>query len=92
MLIGVQIDILIIYGQRKTNMEEILIEFNEKQLTMKFTIENELHNSINFLNLSVHCRGKKLELVIYRKLTQTYIIIPNDFAIHTNIIYPVSIA
>jgi hypothetical protein len=50
-------DVLFIYGQRKTNIDETLVEFNEH--TIKFTIEKELHNSINFLHLSIHGSEKE---------------------------------
>jgi hypothetical protein len=34
-------DILLIYNQNKTNIEEILTEFNKQQPTIKFTIKKE---------------------------------------------------
>jgi hypothetical protein len=70
-------DILITCDQRKT-LEEILTELNEQCPTIKFTVEKGLCNSIKFLDLSVHHRGKELEFAIYRKLTQIDIIIPNN--------------
>jgi hypothetical protein len=63
-----------------------LAEFNG-QLIKKFTTEKELHNSISFLDLSIHHGEKKSESVIYRKSIQTDII-PKD--IHMNIKYQVS--
>jgi hypothetical protein len=45
---------------------------------IKFTIEKELHNSINFYDPSIHPRENEIEFTIYRKPTQTDIIIPND--------------
>jgi hypothetical protein len=71
------VDIFIIHDQRKTNIEETLTEFN-KQPTTKFTTEKELHNSINFLDLSIYHREKESDSAIYRKSAQTDIIIPND--------------
>jgi hypothetical protein len=53
-------DILLIYDERKTNTEETLTEFSKQQPTIKFTIAKELQNSINFLDLSTHCREKVL--------------------------------
>jgi hypothetical protein len=44
-------DIFIIYDQRKTNRDKTLTEFNKQQANMKFTIEKEQRNSINFLDL-----------------------------------------
>jgi hypothetical protein len=69
-------DILLIYNQNKTNIEEMLAEFNKQQPTIKFTIEKETHKSINFLDLTIR-QEQKLEYTIYRKPTQTDIIIPS---------------
>jgi hypothetical protein len=71
-------DILIIYNQNKTNIHETLTEFNKQATSIKFTIEEEQHNSINFLDLTIHRRRTKLEFGIYRKPTQTDTIIPSD--------------
>jgi hypothetical protein len=71
-------DILIIYNQNKTNIEETLTEFNKHTTSIKFTIEKEQQNSINFLDLTIHQKRTKLEFGICRKPTQTDTIIPND--------------
>jgi hypothetical protein len=70
-------DILVIYNQNKTNIHEILAEFNKQAISIKFTVE-EHHNSINSLDLTIHRKRTKLEFGIYRKPTQTDTIIPND--------------
>jgi hypothetical protein len=72
------VDDIIIYDQRKTNIEDTLIEFNKQKTNINFTIEKEEHNCINFLDLTIHRKKTKLEFAIYRKHTQTDIIIPND--------------
>lgn len=79
--------------KEKTNTEKTLTEF-DKQPTIKFTIEKQLHNSINYRDLSLHHRGKKFEFAIYRKPTQTDIVIPTVMtpAIPTNTKYQVSTA
>jgi hypothetical protein len=41
------------------NIDEALAEFNKQQTTIKFTIEKELRNSINFLDLSIHHTKKR---------------------------------
>jgi hypothetical protein len=46
--------------------------------TINFTIEKEQYESINFLDLTIHRQTNKLQFSIYRKPTQTDIIIPND--------------
>jgi hypothetical protein len=54
-------DILIIYDQAKTNTDQTLGDFNE-QPTIKFTIEKESHNSINFLDLTIHRNKKQIRI------------------------------
>jgi hypothetical protein len=71
-------DILIIYDQNKTNIEHTLNEFNKLQSSIKFTMEKEIHHSINFLDLTIHREEENLKFTIYRKPTQTDIIIPNS--------------
>jgi hypothetical protein len=71
-------DILIIYDQRKTNIQQILEEFNNMQPTIKFTIEKEQKEKINYLDITIHRKNGRLEFSIYRKPTQTDIIIPNS--------------
>jgi hypothetical protein len=41
-------------------------------------MEKELHDSINFLELTIHCEEEKPLFSIYSKPAQTDIIIPND--------------
>jgi hypothetical protein len=76
-------DILMIYDQRKTNIEHTHDEFNKLQPSIKFTIEKEPHESINFLELTMHRKDRNLQLTIYRKPTRTDIIIPNS-SCHTH--------
>jgi hypothetical protein len=56
------VDILIIYDQNKTNIEQTLNKFNNLlQPSIKFTVEKELHEEINFLDLTIHCKDKMLK-------------------------------
>jgi hypothetical protein len=71
-------DILIIYDQNKTNIDHTLNELNKLQSSIKFTMEKETNNKINFLDLTIHRKEENLEYAIYRKPTQTDIIIPNN--------------
>jgi hypothetical protein len=71
-------DILMIYNETKTNIDETIVEFNEKDTTIRFSMEKEQHNSINFLDLTIHRKNTEYEFEIYRKPTQKYIIMPND--------------
>jgi hypothetical protein len=48
------------------------------QPSIKFTTEKESHKEINFLDLTLHRKDEKLDFSIYRKPTQTDIIIPHS--------------
>jgi hypothetical protein len=56
-----------IYDKNKENIEHTLNKFNKIQLSIKFTIEKELHKSINFLDLTIHRKDRYLRFSIYRK-------------------------
>jgi hypothetical protein len=51
----------------KTNIEQTLNKFNNIQPSINFTIEKEQHEEINYLDIKIHRKHKKLELSIYRK-------------------------
>jgi hypothetical protein len=55
-----------------------LNDFNKLQPTINFTIEKELQESITFIDLTIHREEEKFLFSIYRKPTQTDIIIPNN--------------
>jgi hypothetical protein len=42
-----------------------------KQPSIKFTIEKELYESIDFLDLTIHHKDRNLQFAMYRKPTQT---------------------
>jgi hypothetical protein len=67
-----------IYNEKKTNIDETIAEFNEQGSNIRFSMEKEQHNCINFLDLTIHRKNTELEFEIYRKPTQTDIITPND--------------
>jgi hypothetical protein len=67
-----------IYDQNKTNIEQTLNEFNNIISSVKFTIEKEQHKKIAYLDIKIHRKEIILEFLIYRKPTQTDIIIPNS--------------
>jgi DNA-directed RNA polymerase subunit L len=71
-------DILTVYNQKQTNTDKTIIEFNKQNNNIEFKVEKEHHNSINFLDLTIHRRNKTVEFEIYRKPTHTDIIIPID--------------
>jgi len=47
-------DLLIIYNERKTDIEELLYRFNDITPKLNFTIEKETGGNINFLDLTIH--------------------------------------
>jgi hypothetical protein len=69
---------LIIYDEKKTNITQTLKEFNKLQSTINFTLEKEQQESINFLDISIYRKHNNLQFTIYRKPTQTNIIIPKS--------------
>jgi hypothetical protein len=71
-------DILIIYDIRQTNIEDVLLEFNKLVTKLKFTIEKEENQKINFLDLTIHRKQSRFTIDIYRKPTTTDTIIAND--------------
>jgi len=73
-------DILIAYNDSITDIKEVLSSFNNLIPTMKVTMENEIDNKINFLDITIQ-KGKEnvsFDIYIYRKPTTTDTIIPGD--------------
>jgi len=71
-------DILIVYDKQKTNINNLLNSFNNAANPLQFTMEHETNNQINFLDITIKKDNNKLKFNIYRKHTQTDIIIPHD--------------
>jgi len=69
---------LVVYNDSKTDTDEVLDYFNNKIPAMTFSIEKEIDNSINFLDITVHKSTENFSFSIYRKPTTTDTIIPND--------------
>jgi uncharacterized protein YaaW (UPF0174 family) len=53
-------DILIIYNEHHTNIDNMSDEFNRIHPKIKFTIEKETQNKINYLDLNITKEGNKL--------------------------------
>jgi hypothetical protein len=49
-------DILVIYNQMKRNMDETVSKFSKQRTITNFTTGKEQHNSINVLDLTIHCK------------------------------------
>jgi len=72
------VDILIVYNKTTTDIMEVFNSFNKLLPTMKFTIEKEMDNMINFLDITIMTECDGLTFDIYRKPTTTDCSIPYD--------------
>jgi hypothetical protein len=70
-------DILIVYGKQKTNITNTLEDFNAVHLKLKFTMEQQTQNRINYLDLTIKKNQNELNFEIYRKATITDLILHN---------------
>jgi hypothetical protein len=71
-------DILLFFDKTVTNITQVLNEFNTATATLKFTMEPETDNKINFLDITIKKEEDKFSFDIYRKPTCTDIIIAHD--------------
>ena len=71
-------DILIVYNESTTNIENLLHCFNNLTPKHKFTLEKEGERKINFLDPTLHREQNSFSIDIYRKTTFTDTIIPSD--------------
>jgi hypothetical protein len=71
-------DILIIYDNDITDIDKVHDEFNNLAPTIKFSIEKEHNNKIDFLDITISKEAGKFKYSIFRKPTTTDVIIPAD--------------
>jgi hypothetical protein len=71
-------DILIVYDKTNIDILKVFDPFSKLMPTMKFTIEKERDNRINFLDVTIAKEHDKLTFDIYRKPTTTDSIISYD--------------
>jgi hypothetical protein len=71
-------NILIIFKENTTNIEDLLNRFNKLTPYLKFTLEKEAEGKINFLDVTIHRASSSLSMEIYRNPTYTESIISND--------------
>jgi hypothetical protein len=69
-------DILIVCNSLHTDIQLILNEFNKIQPQLQFTIECEVNNTRNTLDLTIYRQNANFEFSIFRKPTYTDTIIP----------------
>jgi len=72
-------DILVVYKNEVTNIQEVLDSFNNITPTITFTMEEEVNNRINLPDITISKVDHKISFKfnVYRKPTATNII-PND--------------
>jgi len=71
-------DILIVYNEKDTDIDLLLEQFNNTMPTMKFSLQKETNNSINFLDITIHKNHGNISFSAYRKPTTTDTIILKD--------------
>jgi hypothetical protein len=72
------VDDILIICNTQTNISDVLDEFNTIYPKIKFTMEEESDNKINYLDITILKTHNKLSLGISRKPTATHLIISND--------------
>jgi hypothetical protein len=70
-------DILIIYNPQKNNISNTLNEFNATHHKIKFTMEQQSQNTLNYLDITIPIHDKELNFGIHRKPTTTDLILRN---------------
>jgi hypothetical protein len=70
-------DILIMYNPQKTNISNTLEEFNAIHHKLNFMMEQQSHNKLNYLDLTITVLHNKLTFEIYRKPTSMDLILHN---------------
>ena len=69
-------DILIIFDSQHTDINTITNEFNTLHPKIQFTEETEKHNTINYLDITLHRKHTHVNISIFRKPTYTDTLIP----------------
>jgi hypothetical protein len=70
-------DILIVYNENHTNMDDTLQEFNSIHLNIHYTIDKETNHKRNYLDITINNTHNTLTFNIYRKPTTTDLIVHN---------------
>jgi AraC-like DNA-binding protein len=71
-------DILIIYNEEHTNIQDTLQDFNNIHPNIQYTMETQIDNKINYLDISIEITNSTFRFNIYRKPTTTDLITPNE--------------
>ena len=65
------------YNETKTNIHNVLDAFNNTVPNLNFTLEEEVNNKINFLDVTITKNDSKIFFDVYRKPSFRDTIIPN---------------
>jgi hypothetical protein len=71
-------DSLMVYDENSTDIHEVHIAFNNLAPTIKYTIETETDNNINFLDIAIQNKENKVLFSVHRKPITTDVIIPKN--------------
>jgi len=71
-------DILIVYNENRTNIDDLLDCFNKLASKLEFTLERETDLKITFLDITIYREPNSLSVDIYRKPTYRDVIILDD--------------
>jgi hypothetical protein len=71
-----------IYDQNKITPQDILEQFNTQHENLQFTINEEINNQIEYLDLKLTNKQGQLEIEVYRKPTTI------DVTINSNSCHP----
>jgi hypothetical protein len=71
-------DILIIYNENYTDINNTLADFNVIHPNIQYTIDTQIDNKLNYLDITVENTNNTFTFDIYRKPTTTDLIIHND--------------
>ena len=71
-------DTFILFKGTDRQAELMVNNLNRVNKNIQFTLETQIDNKINFLDLTIHISNNKFNFNIHSKPTQTCTIIPND--------------
>jgi nucleoside-specific outer membrane channel protein Tsx len=71
-------DVLTVYNEDNTNIDNTLNDFNSIHPNIQYTIEKQKDNTLNYLDISIEYVDNNFVFGIYRKPTTTDLIIHNS--------------
>jgi hypothetical protein len=71
-------DILIVYNEKNTNINDTLTDLNKIHTNIQYIIETQINNKLNYLDITIENMNNTLTFDIYKKTTATDLIIHNN--------------